>query len=209
MSSEKRCHARNRVVIFLLKKKKQPPMSKIIAIQDYFRPALPQVLNCKDYEEEKRLLERVDQVLRQSGVERHFLELSMEQFEANTKKLMEGGEIEGSYLRDKERYMRHSRRALRCTVLKNLIGGGYRKMSKGLALTPPYRWFCDCEDFGIVKVPGKSTLQGYAHWLPAEQMEKVIRTLTLAVGDAERAREIGLECELFADLGSVMLYCHF
>lgn len=171
-------------------------MSKIIAIQDYFRPALPQVLNCKDYEEEKRLLERVDQVLRQSGVECHFLELSMEQFEANAKKLMEGGEIEGSCLRDKERYMRHSRRALRCTVLKNLLGLGYRKMSKGLALTPLYRWFCDCEDFGIVKVPGKSTLQGYAHWLPVEQMEKVLTTLTLAVGDAERAREIGLEGEL-------------
>lgn len=182
--------------IFVAKHKRHPPMSKIIPIQEYLRPALPQVLNCKDYEEEKRLLERVDQILRQSGVERQFMELSMEQFESNAKKLTEGGEEVASGVRNVERYMRHSRRALRCTVLKNLIGGGYRKMSKGLALTPLYRWFCGCEDFGAIQVPGKSTLQDYAHWLPAEQMEKVLATLALAVGDADRAREIGLESEL-------------
>lgn len=171
-------------------------MNKIIPIQDYFRPALPQVLNCKDYDEEKQLLERVDQILRQSGVDRQFLELSMEQYEANTKKLAQGEEEDVRAVRDVERYMRHSRRALRCNVLKNLIGGGYRKMSKGLALTALYRWFCGCEDFGAIKVPGKSTLQAYAHWLPTEQMEKILATLALAVGDADRAREIGLESEL-------------
>ena len=36
-------------------------MSKIIAIQEYFRPALPQVLNCKDYDEEKRLFAAADE----------------------------------------------------------------------------------------------------------------------------------------------------
>jgi len=171
-------------------------MSQIIAIQEYFRPALPQVLNCKDYEEEKRLLERVDQILRGSGVERLFLELSMEQFAANAKKLEQTGEEIVADGRSVDRYIRHSHRALRCTVLKKLIGGGYRKMSKALALTALYRWFCGCEDFGVIKVPGKSTLSDYAHWLPTEQMEKVLSTLTLAVGNADRAREIGLESEL-------------
>jgi hypothetical protein len=181
---------------FVVKQKTQPPMSKIIAIQDYFRPALPQVLNCKDYDQEKQLLERADQILRVSGVERLFLELSMEQFEANAKKLEESEEDVSVGVRDVDRYTRHSLRALRCTVLKNLIRVGYRKMSKGLALTALYRWFCRCEDFGAIKVPGKSTLRDYAHWLPTEQMEKVLATLALAVGDAARAREIGLESEL-------------
>ena len=171
-------------------------MSKIIAIQEYFRPALPQVLNCKDYDEEERLLERVDLILKNSGVERLFLELSMEKLEANAKKIEEGGEVVAAGAKDMDRYIRHSHRALRCTVLKTLLRVGYRKMSKGLALTPLYRWFCGCEDFGAVKVPGKSTLRDYAHWLPADKMEKILSALTLAVGDAERAREIGLEAEL-------------
>ena len=189
-------------------------MSKIIPIQDYFRPALPQVLNCKDYDEEKRLLERVDQILRQSGVELHFLELSMEQYELNAKRLQEGGEDAGGTVKDLERYMRHSRRALRCTVLKSLIRAGYRKMSKDLAMTALYRWFCVCDDIGVIKVPGKSTLQDYAHWLPAEQMAKILATLTLAVGDADRAREIGLESELdmavaWADTTCLKACMHF
>ena len=58
-------------------------MSKIVAIQEHLRPALQPVFGCKDYEDEKRLLERVDLILRRSGVERMFLELSQEQFDAN------------------------------------------------------------------------------------------------------------------------------
>ena len=141
-------------------------------------------------------MERVDLILKNSGVERLFLELSMEKLEANAKKIEEGGEVVAAGAKDMDRYIRHSHRALRCTVLKNLLRVGYRKMSKGLALTPLYRWFCGCEDFGAVKVPGKSTLRDYAHWLPADKMEKILSALTLAVGDADRAREIGLEAEL-------------
>ena len=67
-------------------------MHKIIAIQESLRPALQPVFGCKDYEDEKRLLERVDGILRRSGVERMFLELSLEQFDANAAKLKAAGE---------------------------------------------------------------------------------------------------------------------
>ena len=63
-------------------------------------------------------------------------------------------------------------------------------------MSPLYRWFCGLEQFAVIQVPGKSTLQDYAHWLPAEKMERVLETLTRAVADEERAREIGLESEL-------------
>lgn len=169
-------------------------MSKIISIQEYLRPALPPVLNCKDYEEEKRLLERVDQILRVSGVEAMFVERSVECFEARAKET-EGREASGRG-NALERYIRHSRRALRCTVLRHLRVCSFRELSKALALTPLYRWFCGCEDFEAIKVPGKSTLRDYAHWLPAGEMEKVLGTLWRAVTDRERAREIGLESEL-------------
>lgn len=141
-------------------------------------------------------MERVDRILRESGVERQFVEMSLAKRDENPAKLAEEGDEPVDACKDAARYIRHSQRALRCTVLKNLIGVGYRELSKGLALTALYRWFCGCEDFGAIKVPGKSTLQEYAHWLPAGQMEKILATLTQALGDAERAREIGLENEL-------------
>ena len=169
-------------------------MQKILSIQESLRPALPQVLNWKDYEQEKRLLERVDQILRVSGVERMFVERSVAMFE----KRCQESEGASGFDRGKalERHIRHSQRALRCTVLRHLLVESFRKVSKALALTPLYRWFCGCEDFEVIKVPGKSTLRDYAHWLPAQEMEAILRTLTRALSDGERAREVGLEAEL-------------
>lgn len=171
-------------------------MNKIVAIQEHLRPALQPVLGCKDYVDEKRLLERVDLILKRSGVERMFLELSQEQFDANVAKMEAAGEQVQTGAKATERYLIHSTRAIRCTVLKNLVGGSYREMSKALAMSPLYRWFCGSEQFAVIRVPGKSTLQDYAHWLPMEQMEKILATLTQAVCDEDRAREIGLKSEL-------------
>jgi len=83
MNSGKRCHARNRVVIILSpNKKEQPPMSKTILIQEHLRPALPKVLGCRDYREQEQLLVRADRILRVSGVERLFVGLSLERYQA-------------------------------------------------------------------------------------------------------------------------------
>jgi len=182
-------------------------MATIIAIQDFLRRVLQPVFGCKDYEDEKQLLDRVDVVLRRSGVEQIFLELSQERFDANAAKMEAAGETVLKGPKAVERYLRHSRRALRCMVLKNLVGGSYREISKALAMTPLYRWFCGLEDFEVVRVPGKSTVRDYAHWLPAEDMERVLGALTQAIADEDRAREIGLESELDMTLAWVDTTC--
>ena len=81
-------------------------------------------------------------------------------------------------------------------MLKALLGRAYRELSTQLAHSPTYRWFCGCEDFEVIKVPGKSTLAEYAHWLPADEMDEVLSSLTRAVSDENEARMIGLENEL-------------
>ena len=172
-------------------------MNKTISIQEFLSPALPQVIGCKDYADEERLLKRVDRILTMSGMETLFLRLSMEEFEANANKMVAAGEKVLVGPRAIERYQRHSRRALRCTVLKAITHvEGYREMSRSLAKCALYRWFCGCEDFEVIRVPGKSTLQDYSHWLPVEKMDQLLQTLTDAVGDEDRARMIGLENEL-------------
>ena len=78
MNNEKRCHARNRVVIILLRRKKKTnPMSKTILIQDHLRPALRKVLGCEDYRQQEQLLTRVDQILKESGMEKRFVQLML------------------------------------------------------------------------------------------------------------------------------------
>jgi hypothetical protein len=96
-------------------------MNKIISIQEFLSPTLPQVIGCKDYADEERLLKRVDRILHFSGVETLFLDLSMEEFEANVLKMEAAGEKVLAGPAAIERYQRHSRRALHCTVLNQRL----------------------------------------------------------------------------------------
>lgn len=171
-------------------------MGKIIEWQESLRRGLPKVYGCKDYAREEELLTRVDRVLRSSGVEDLFLELSLEEFEANAARMEEAGERVQAGAKAIERCVRHSRQALRSTVLKNFVGESYRELSASLAHSALYRWFCGLEDFEKVRVPGKSTLRDYAHWLPEEKMRRILDALMAALADEGRSREIGLENEL-------------
>jgi IS5 family transposase len=152
-------------------------------------------------------LERTDSILRLSGVEKMFATASLAAREANQAKLLEAGEVVLDGPSALQRYLRHTHQALRCTVLKNLLGLSYRTMSKTLAMTPLYQWFCDCGAFDVVQVPSKSTLQSYAHWLGQDDMKKVLDLLTQAMSDEERAREIGLENELDLSVAYVDTTC--
>jgi hypothetical protein len=182
-------------------------MAIILPFQEALRPVLPLVFGCKDYQDEKLLLERVDLILIASGLERRFLELSMERWEQNVARIIAAGEQVQSGIAAQERYQRHSRRALRCAILINLLGMSYREMSKTLAHAPLYRWFCGIEDFDQIRVPGKSTLADYMRWLDNDEMHEVLVALTRALASQEQARLIGLENELDFGVVSVDTTC--
>jgi hypothetical protein len=155
----------------------QPPTGNIVPFQLPIRPALPTVYGNVDYRRFQEQLERMDEMLVKSGVERLFVEQSLEAFKRRGKEI-------GAEASEKEivKHQEHSFRALRCTVLMKLLGESYRGMSRRLAECPLFRWFCGMEEMGEIRVPGKSTLQEYAHWLECGSMRSVIDHLLAAVG---------------------------
>lgn len=142
------------------------------------------------------MLDRIDRVLKVSGVEFRFIELSMERFDARVKAMEASGEKAFSGPDAVARYQRRSSQALRCMVLKHLLGVDYRDLSRQLAMCELYQWFCVVQRVPVVRPPSKSTLNDYAKWLPAEQMNSLLDTLTEALRDEARAKIIGLEHEL-------------
>jgi len=168
-------------------------MTQRLQIQDTLRRAIPQVQGGKDYQDQERLLVRVDRVLPVSGVEREFVRLSLEALEAR-------GEVT---VNRAQRHAMHSERAIRCTVLKHLLGIDYREMSVRLAQCELFRWFCHLPSFEKVRVPGKSRLQTYGTRLEHGAMESVLGKLREALADEERALEMGLTTEL--DLSTVWI----
>jgi hypothetical protein len=81
------------------------------------------IRNCRtvrgnvDYLRFEAELQRVDELLRRSGVEELFVERSVERGRAQ-------GTQRGPSAKEQVRYQEQSRRALRCTVLKQILGGG-------------------------------------------------------------------------------------
>jgi hypothetical protein len=151
--------------------KNPSPAAAILPFQPTLCPALPVVLGNVDYQEFEFQLHRLDELLIASGVEKSFVAQSLARFDL---------QFPAATTKSRARHQRHSYRALRCNVLRGLLGEDYRGMSRRLAECPLFRWFCGLEELAAVRVPGKSTLQDYAHWLPAETLRPLIAQLILA-----------------------------
>src|SRR3954454_19652360 len=164
--------------------------SQIIAFPQELRPKLPTIVGNVDYLTLQERLQQIDTLLRDSGVEEQFVEQALKGFIAEAK---------GKAIAPQQqlKFQERSRRALRCTILRTLLQEDYRGFSCQLAGNPLYQWFCLIDALDQVRVPSKSELQRFAHWLDAGQMRKVIDgLLKMAV---EQPRQLDLKEAL--DLG--------
>jgi hypothetical protein len=191
-------------MIFTLMKNPSPAAA-ILPFQPTLCPALPVVLGNVDYREFEFQLRRVDQLLIASGVEKSFVEQSLARYDR---------QFPAATTKARARHQRHSYRALRCNVLRGLLGEDYRGMSRRLAECPLFRWFCGLEELAAVRVPGKSTLQDYAHWLPAATLrpiiEQLIRAAQQPTGAAALELAQGIELEtVWLDTTCLKTNIHF
>jgi hypothetical protein len=185
--------------------KNPSPAAVILPFQPTLCPALPVILGNVDYQDFEFQLHRLDELLIASGVEKSFVEQSLARYDQ---------QFSAAKTKARVRHQRHSYRALRCNVLRGLLGEDYRGMSRRLAECPLFRWFCGLEALAAVRVPGKSTLQDYAHWLPAETMRPLIEQLILAAQQPTGAAALelahGLELEtVWLDTTCLKTNIHF
>ena len=125
-------------------------MPNSFTLQTELRPVLPVIRGCKDENEQQRLLEKIDRILRASGIENLFVELHLQNFLQRSYK-----RTRALGLKEQHRQARESIKALRCTVLKNLLLCNFRGLSQRLAECALYRWFCALPEFPQVQVPCK------------------------------------------------------
>ena len=159
-----------------------PSMPKIIPFDRALRPALPVIRGNVDYLSLESELFRINELLRQSGIEDHFITLCIDRL------------FEGSTPTDTPEPRAHqivqahkqASRAIRCMVLKALLGEGFRGLSRRIAECQLFQWFCEVDEL-VVDVPSKSTLQRYSEMLPPERIAEVIDALTLAAAGGKEA----------------------
>ena len=155
---------------------------QIIPFPQELRPRLPTIVGNVDYQTLRQRLEQIDSLLRDSGVERDFVQHAL----AAWTRAASGKPT----AREQEKFQQRSRRALRCTVLRTLLQEDYRGFSCQLAGNPLYQWFCLVDALDQVRVPSKSELQRFTHRLPAQQMRQVMDGLLK--GAVDQPRKLGL-----------------
>jgi hypothetical protein len=153
-------------------------MGKVIPFQTDFRPVLPTVLGNVDYRHFEEDLLRMDEILDLGGVEQLFVELSLERWLAQSTDRAPSAQQQA-------RFQKQSAQALRCVVLKHLLGEDLRGMSRRLAECALFQWFCGVDRLEAVRVPSKSQLARYMEWLPRELLDQVISRLIRAAAENE------------------------
>jgi hypothetical protein len=176
----------------------------IIPFPQELRPTLPTIVGNVDYLMLRQRLEQIDALLLSSGLEKDFVQCALQGWLSRAK--------DQPSARQQQQFQLRSRRALRCTVLRTLLQEDYRGFSCQLAGHPLYQWFCLIDALDQVRVPSKSELQRFAHWLPAEQMRPLLDGLLR--GALERPKKLRLQEaldleEYFLDSTALKANIHF
>jgi len=206
-----------------------PPAITFIPCEEHFRPVLPTIEGNVDYLTLREQLTFIDQLLREAGLERDFLRRSLAHWvhrlhHGQLEALQLSGEEHAAVItleelrsdKQQKRFQEHSVRALRCNLVRTLLGGSYRDFAARLADSPLLQWFCRIGELERVKVPAKSTLQRYANWLPEVEMRALIGGLLRQAGapKVQGAQVLALEAPLdfstlFLDTTCLQADIHF
>lgn len=144
----------------------------LVPEQESIRFPLPVVLNNVDHDRRRALLERIDELLRTTGVERkfmvHYLAVRMNAAE-KVLSTQQCARIQG-----------HARRTLRCNILKALSDTSYRDLSRRLADSSLLQWFIGINDRNIIRVPSKSTLERFYNDMSEPAIRELVTQLISA-----------------------------
>ncbi len=163
-------------------------MQKMI-YQQHLSPALQVIVGNADYRERRLILERIDQALIVTGLEKQFVDQRIKLAEAQ-------GKLSARRLQN---VIKHAIRALRCTLARLLLADDLRGMAASLAESALLQWFCRINEIDVIKVPAKSTLQRYENMITPQELKELNKMLIRYVADKDGAQNVELKHEIDLD----------
>jgi len=169
--------------------------------QERIRLPLPIVEGNKDYREKVALLQRMDEILRLSGVEATFVAelvaaVEVEQIEAKGKPLSD---------RRRATVQNFAHQTLRCVIARILSNESLRIFSIHLAESSLLQWFCRCATLRGIKVPSKSTLQRMEESVSADSLRRMVVSLVASATGVDASGDSTLGLAEPVDLSTVWM----
>jgi len=182
---KKQGHKKNR--------EKEHTAMQIIQMQAAFDKEIPDnIRGNSEYAIEMELLQKIDQILSESGAEKQVIQAWLAQAEqARAPKKLSA--------KAKRKIQQNAVFALRATVLRKYRNLSYRQFARELALAPLYQWFCKLNRWVDVRIPGKSKLQANEQALP-EELVRELNTCLVNYSAAESGETGALGIENKIDL---------
>ncbi len=140
----------------------------LIPFPEALRPPLPTIEGNVDYRQMRDQLLRIDELLRLTGGEARFVAHCLEAWAQGHSPISARAQLN---------FQLHTRRALRCNLLRTLVQEDFRGFAVRLADSPLFQYFCGTAELDRVVVPSKSTLQRYAHWTDQPTLDRLIHEL--------------------------------
>ncbi len=186
---------------------------RIIPRQLQFDNDIPHIAGNADYAAEKKLLEAMDEIISQSGIEEwviiSFLDLAVFDKAA---RLFETDKPVVYRLTEKEKLAVQERAmvALRVAILRKQTGDSLRRFAQLLSHSSLYQWFCQINRFATVKIPGKSTIDDYEKMLSPSLTSQLDRCLLQLAIQPDKILEDPIDLsECFMDTTCIKANIHF
>lgn len=185
-------------------------MSETIAFQPEFSHPELKVINNKEYAEYKFIIDRIDNILMQSGGD---LDLARDYINSVRRRGVEAG-IKRELTPKRIAFLtRHAIVAYRCIILRHLLQKSYRELSILIAGAPLLRNFCQIQQFNDeVRVPSKSSLNRFNKLFTEDFLRDQVMKLTHLATDSKNI--LGLESvlnteDIFVDATCLEANIHF
>jgi hypothetical protein len=183
---------------------------EIVALQQEFRPALPNIYGTIDYREFREQLIKIDEILTQTDLEHELVSEALTQF-VETHSLDAASFFQSKKASFHYKKIKH---ALRCNIARHLTGESYRLFSIRLADSTLFQWFTGISAFGCRKAISKSTLERYEKYFDEVVVAEKIRQWLAGLSEVDKAARIGLQSPIsfektFTDSTCVKANIHF
>jgi hypothetical protein len=150
----------------------------IITYQPALRPALPNIYGPLEYREERALYERIDLILRVSGLEQEFINLALgdQKIDPAT-----------TSPKQLEWFANFSVMALRANLARDLTGLAHREFCTRLADSTLLQWFLQIGQIDAIKTFAKSTSDRLARWVSEASLRRINERFTALLATGEPA----------------------
>lgn len=175
----------------------------LIPFPESLRPPLPTIEGNVDYRQLRDQLLRIEELLQLTGSEARFVAHCLESWAQGRPRISASAQLN---------FQRHTRRALRCNILRTLLQEDFRGFAVRLADSPLFQYFCGLAELDRVVVPSKSTLQRYAHWADPAALERFIQELLRRAHSQPKALRLKAAIDLdacFLDTTCVEANIHY